>query len=176
MEGTTGEIRLFGGNFAPLYWAFCDGSLMNIAENTALYSLLGTTYGGDGNQTFALPDFRGRVAVGTDLAGRYPLGMASGSESATMNMLNMPAHTHASSSIIQVPASNQPGTTSDPNGNVLASVAGLYSTEDADTALKVVTDNGMLSPAGQGMPFSIQQPFSVLNYIICTEGIYPSRP
>jgi len=97
MDPTLSEIRIFAGNFAPLSWALCTGQLMSIAENTALFSLLGTTYGGDGQTTFALPDFRGRVAVGTGQGlglSPWDLGQVEGVENVTLLTSNMPAHNH----------------------------------------------------------------------------------
>src|SRR3954471_16909667 len=97
MDGTIGEIRLFAGNFAPRNWAFCNGQLMPIAQNTALFSILGTTFGGNGQTTFGLPDFRGRVSVGTGQGTgltNHDLGEQSGTENVTLSTAQMPAHTH----------------------------------------------------------------------------------
>ena len=167
---------LFAGNFAPRNWAFCDGSTISIAQNTALFSLIGTTYGGNGQTTFQLPDLRGRVAIGaTNSAapGRsnYSLGQAGGSETITLTANQMPAHTHT----VNVPTTDAPGNTDDPNGNVLAFAnASIYApvpTPPGPNHYGGVT----VSSAGGNQPIDIRQPYLALNYVICTYGIFTSR-
>lgn len=179
MEGTMSEIRLFAGDFQPKYWAYCDGRLLSIATNSALFSLLGTVYGGNGQTTFALPDLRSRVAVGTGQGpglSNMTLGEMSGTPNVTLTQLNLPAHNHPASCSISIPTYSEPGTSSDPNGSILASTNGLYKTGvAADSAL---TQNGasvVVTPAGGSQPMNIEQPYLAMNYIICTMGIYPSR-
>jgi microcystin-dependent protein len=107
MEGTIGEIRMFAGTFAPRTWAFCSNQLISIAQNTALFSILGTTYGGNGQTTFALPDFRGRVAVGTGTGPGLPnvqLGQMAGTPTVTLLTTNMPAHNHAVTGTVTIQA------------------------------------------------------------------------
>jgi microcystin-dependent protein len=177
MEGYIGEIRMFGGNFAPGSWNFCDGSLQSIAIYTALFSIIGTIYGGDGQQTFALPDFRGRIPVGTGQGPglpRYDLGEVSGTENATLTSQTMPMHTHSTSISIRIPAFSEQGG-ADPNGAILASVNNAYTNTSTDSALAPFSSPVTLQPVGQGIPFSIMQPYLALNYIICMEGIFPSR-
>lgn len=170
-EAFIGEIRMFAGNFEPRGWAFCDGRILSIAQNTALFSILGTTYGGDGRTTFALPDFRSRVAVGV---GQGPglsqviLGEKAGAETVTLNVNQMPSHSHT------VNAVSSEGNQNSPTGNLPADTKTLdkeYSNANANTTMKV----SMINPAGGNQPFSVQQPFTGMNYIICLEGYYPSR-
>lgn len=175
MEGTIGEIRMFGGNFAPLGWAFCNGDLMSIAVYTAAYSIIGTTFGGDGITTFALPDFRGRIPVGTSANDTFPLGMAAGSESVTMTALQMPMHNHIATANVSIPAVGDTGTLSNPSGNLLAASTGIYSTQPSDSSLAPIMVTGASTVSGGNQPFSIMQPVMGLNYIVCLEGIYPSR-
>ncbi|MFN7099509.1 MAG: phage tail protein [Flavobacterium sp.] len=178
MEGTVGEIRIFGGNFAPLYWSFCNGSTLSISENQALYSLIGTTYGGDGELTFKVPDLRSRIPVGTGQGPGLPqmiLGQVGGSETAVMSSNQMPAHSHFGTGSISIPAYSQSDSVGSPTNAELAGLTGAYSTETADTSLKPETSTVNLAAAGQGMPFSIIQPYTAANYIICVEGIYPTR-
>lgn len=178
MEGTIGEIRLFGGSFAPMGWALCDGSSINISIYTAAYAVIGDTYGGDGQTYFKLPDFRSRIAVGTGagvgLTQRY-LGQMGGSETVTMTVGQMPAHVHPGKATIAIPALSTAGNQSTANGNSLASLAGAYTTEEADVNLSQVAANPALSNTGGGQPFSILGPGMALNYVICLEGIFPSR-
>lgn len=202
MEGTMAEIRGFGGNFAPRNWAFCSGQLVSIAQNSALFSLLGTTYGGDGRTTFALPDLRGRVPIGTGtgpgLTSRS-LGQRSGTEDNYMNMTQLAAHTHTvtagnlpvkgtATAIMHV--NNSSGALSSPEDSFLGvetGAIGLYEpTSDGSTlnanaisvstaGMGVVTSNLHLSNAGASSAMNNMQPFLTLNWIICLYGIYPSR-
>jgi microcystin-dependent protein len=178
MDGTIGEIRIFGGNFAPLYWSFCNGSTLSISENEALYALIGTTYGGDGVLTFKVPDLRSRIACGSGQGPGLPqmdLGEVGGSETAVMSSNQMPAHTHVGISTITIPAYSQADSVGSPTNAELASLSGAYSTETADTSLKSQNSVVNLANAGQGSPFNIIQPYTSVNYIICVEGIFPSR-
>ena len=160
-----GEIRLFGGVNVPTGWAFCNGQLLDISENSALYSLIGTTYGGDGNSTFGLPDLRGRVPV--HIANGYPLGQPGGSEAVALLPDNLPAHSHA------VTASTQGGSDS-PKGDVwgLATV-NVYANSGA-TNLAMSTDG--ITTAGAGKTHDNMVPFFVVGYMIALAGNYPSKP
>ncbi len=181
MDPTMAEIRLFAGNFAPLSWAFCNGALVSIAENTALFSLLGTTYGGDGQVTFALPDFRGRVAIGTGQGpglSAYDLGQMSGSPTVTLLSSNLPAHTHTTT----VKAANA-ATTGSANNAYPATGSGVTS-DGVQFQMGAFTNShagfmntGMVTiqQSGSNSPVSIVNPYLGLNYIIAVEGIYPSR-
>jgi microcystin-dependent protein len=156
-----GEIRIFGGNFAPVGWALCDGSLLSIGQFDALYSLLGTTYGGDGQSTFGLPDLRGRVAMHMNTT--YPLGAKGGVESVTLTQQNLPLHTHLPI------ASTAAGSQASPNGALWAtSVNNSYSAAAPTYPLNPV------QPTGGSQPHDNIMPFVVINYIIATEGIYPN--
>lgn len=166
MEPFIGTILLFAGNFAPRGWAFCNGQIMSISQNSALFSILGTTYGGDGHTTFALPDLRGRTAIGMGAGpGLTPRteGEQGGSETVTMTVNNMPAHNHTIASL------NAPGDQSLPSGNYLAGATAYSSRTDSTLNAQAV------SVAGGSQPVSIMPPFLGLNYIIALEGIYPSR-
>lgn len=178
MEGYIGEIRMFAGNFAPGAWNFCDGSLQSIAVYTALFSIIGTTYGGDGQTTFALPDFVGQAPIGTGQGAglsKYELGETAGSETVTMTTAQMPMHTHNTAIAVSVPAYSETGSTASPNNAILANRTGAYTLEQADSSISPFNSAVTLAPVGNNMPFNITSPFLVLNYIICMEGIYPSR-
>ncbi len=174
MEGTIAQILFFAGTFAPKNWAFCNGQLISIASNTALFSLLGTQYGGDGRTTFALPDFRGRVPVGVGQGpGLSPvvIGEMSGSETRTMIITEMPSHTHTASVSVGVAGSN--ADSDSPVGNVFA----VPSSDSFGTAANATATGTSLTlnPAGNGLPFSIVQPYLAVNYVICQFGVFPAR-
>lgn len=164
-----GEIRYVGFNFAPKGWALCEGQILAINANTALFTLLGTTFGGNGTTTFALPDMRGRVPVawgqGPGLSNRN-LGEQGGQESVALTVPQMPAHRH------QIVASSATANTKAPAGNVLAnsSSAAIYNNAAPDVKLA----NKALSVAGQGLPHENMQPYLGMTCIIALEGIYPS--
>lgn len=174
MDEFIGIIKLFAGNFAPRGWAFCHGQLLAISQNTALFSILGTTYGGDGITTFALPDLRSRVPAG---AGAGPglsytdLGEMGGSEDTTLLLQNMPMHNHRAT----VKASSQFASGDSPSGRypgMNPTGEGMYD-DTANTSMgEGMVEVGM---AGGSQPFSIRQPYLGLNYIISLQGIYPSR-
>lgn len=173
MENFLGEIRLFAGTFAPQGWAFCDGTLLPISNYDGLFTLLGVTYGGDGNVTFGLPDLRGRVplhqgALSTEPGVSYTLGQTGGTTSVTLTANNLPSHTHT------LTIASASGTSADPTNNVIGNVPSdvlLY----FDGAPSVAEDPRMIGPAGGGMPHDNMQPYAVMNYIIATEGIYPPQ-
>jgi microcystin-dependent protein len=171
MNPFLGEIRLFAGAFAPVDWAFCDGSLLQISANDALFTLVGTSYGGDGVNTFALPDLRGRVPIhqGANNPDNYLIGQSGGAEAVPLTIAAMPSHTHT------LYASALEGTTTDPTGNVLAV---------ADAECKVYIElNGAIATSaahigmagGTAVPHENRQPFIAVNYIIATAGIFPSQ-
>jgi len=179
MEPFIGQIMMVGFNFAPRGWAMCNGQLLSIAQNTALFSLLGTMYGGDGQTTFGLPDLRGRCAIGMGQGpglSRYDQGEMAGSESVTLTQQQMPNHTHF------VMASSSDGTQSDPSGAVIANnkvtiargntVPGNAFTQGVPTASM---NPQTIQAIGGNQPHENRQPFIAMNYIIALEGIYPSR-
>jgi microcystin-dependent protein len=179
MEGTIAEIRMFAGNFAPRNWAFCSAQIMSIAQNTALFSLLGTTYGGNGQTTFALPDFRGRVAVGTGQGPGLPnitLGELAGTPTTTLTTNNMPAHNHqVAGNITMVANSGTDGQTDDPTGRRLSG-ANIYTNfTNEPVNMAPIAVNLPTTIAGNSQPFSIMPPYLGMNYIICMFGIFPSR-
>ncbi|MDX6183220.1 tail fiber protein [Flavobacterium sp. Fl-77] len=178
MEGTIGEIRLFAATFAPRDWSYCDGSLIQIRSNTALFSILGTNYGGDGQNTFALPDLRGRTALGTGQGpglSYYALGQKSGVNNVTLTNAQLPSHTHVCTSNVTISAYSDEGDSNSPTGNVLAAKAAMYSTIAGDTAMKAAPFSVAVSVAGSSQPLPLNQPSLGLNYIICMFGIFPSR-
>lgn len=169
-EPFLGEIQMVGFNFAPRGWAFCHGSILSIAQNDALFALLGTTYGGDGQSTFALPDLRGRIPLnqgqGAGLSNRV-IGEIGGTESVTLTQQQMPSHTH------QVMAGATGARTSTPNGNMLASgEADVFSRASGSEVGLAPTQ---LAPAGSTLPHENMQPVLAVNFIIALEGIFPSR-
>lgn len=182
MEGTIAEIRMFAGNFQPKNWAFCQSQILAIASNTALFSLLGTTYGGNGQTTFALPDFRGRIPVGQGQGpglSQYSLGQMSGSETNTIGNVNFPAHTHPFSGSITMPATAAEGTVDTPIGNYPAKLTGtdMYATTNNGSAMGNMQLALTASPAGSVSPIPVNniQPVMGMNYIICMFGVYPAR-
>lgn len=173
------EIRFFAGNFSPKTWAYCQGQLLPIAQNTALFSLLGTTYGGNGQTTFALPNFAGRTPVGTGTGpglSSIVLGEMAGTPNVTLTQIQLPAHNHPGSSTISVPTFSESGSSGDPSGSILASINGLYKTgTPADSFLAPIGGAVVVGTAGASSPLNIEQPYLGMNIIICLQGIYPSR-
>lgn len=164
-----GEIRMFAGNFAPVGWAYCDGQLVPISENETLFQLIGTTYGGDGEETFALPNLQSRVPLhmGTGPDGvTYPLSQMAGTEAETLTVQQIPVHTHA------LLATSSPGAQSGPAGQVLARDAGtdLYGSDSPYVNMAAQA----IGPAGGSQPHENAQPFLCINYIISLFGIFPS--
>ena len=167
-----GEIRLFGGNFAPRGWALCDGQLLPIAQNAALFSLLGTTYGGDGRNTFALPDLRGRVPLH---AGRGPglterrLGAHGGVEQVTLNAAEIPPHNHS------LQASAAAGGLASPLGALLGAGEEMVRTPYTLDGGGVAMAPGSIANTGGGQPHTNVQPFLTVHYIIALQGVFPAR-
>jgi len=164
-EAYIGEIRIFAGNFAPLNWSFCDGSLLAISEYEALFTLIGTTYGGDGIQTFALPDLRGRIPY--SFTSHAPLGLSSGTETVTLLASQMPAHNHLLEASISASQNS-------PIGNFFGTnpTVSRYADDNG-------SDTGLMGPAvlgftGGNQPHNNIMPSLCINYIISLFGIYPS--
>jgi microcystin-dependent protein len=160
-----GEIRMFPGTFAPQGWALCDGTLQSIAENTALFSLLGTTYGGDGQTTFALPDLRGRVPVHQGAS--FVIGQNGGAEQVTLSVAQLPLHTHS------LQGQTAAATQTDPTGNVWATGQQVkqFNTPDTNASMSP----SMLGLAGGSQPHDNMLPFQAINFIISLFGIFPSQ-
>jgi microcystin-dependent protein len=169
-EPYIGQIMPFAGTFAPSGWALCDGSLLPISQYDALFSLIGTTYGGDGQTTFALPDLRSRVPIhqgqGPGLS-NYVLGENGGAEAVTLLTTQMPMHTHPAM------GNSDAGTSADPTGGVWAS--GPTSTYIAGASADTNMNPTAISGSGGGQPHDNMLPFLALNFCIALEGIYPSQ-
>lgn len=174
-EPFVGEIRLFAGDFAPRGWAFCNGQVMPISQNPALFSVIGKTYGGDGKTTFALPDLQGRAPLqqgaGTGLTA-YPLGDKGGMTTVALQPSQMPAHTH------QARANSGPGRSNNPGAQVWAAT---YSGRSQPYASYAAAADTQMSPqalagAGNSASHNNRQPYLGLSFIIALDGIYPVRP
>jgi microcystin-dependent protein len=180
-----GEIRMVGFNFAPVGWALCQGQLLPIMQYNALFALLGTTYGGNGQTTFGLPDYRGRSPVGMGAGpGLTPInqGEMSGAESVVLSAAQLPAHSHAAGTIaIALGASSGAGSTSNPAGAVPANASDnqgitLSSFAASGNALLAPgTAQGQTAAAGNSQPTPLRNPFIGINFIIALEGEFPSR-
>ena len=170
MDPFIGEIRIFGGNYAPLGWAFCDGQLLPISQYDALFALLGTTYGGDGQETFALPDLRGRAPVhmGTGASGTpYDLGDQGGVETVTLTTDQIAGHSHAfDASTIDGSSANPGATVVVATGNVSPYVQDVVSAQMAQASV---------TPVGGSQPHENSQPYLAIRFIIALEGIFPSQ-
>ena len=204
MEGFIGMIQGFGFAFAPVQWAHCSGATMQISQNQALYSLIGSLYGGDGRVTFALPDLRARTPIGSTVMGMgpglppFPLGTMTGHEAVSLGVANLPPHTHDGSftptgggTAPDVQVSQSPGTTKTPaSGDYLASAPALGTTFNlyvdpanagSTVSLGGVTGGGVstgvvtISNTGGGQAFSVLNPFTAITFSIATLGLYPSR-
>lgn len=176
-EPFIGQVMMFAGNFAPRGWAFCQGQILSIAQNTALFSILGTTYGGNGQTTFALPDLRGRSPIqpgqGPGLS-PITLGQQGGTETMTLLSNNMPAHNHTLNAF-----NGDVGNAANPSGNALGigkvpssgEMINMYSNSAPSAQLAP----GTVGIAGGSQPFNIRDPYLAINFIIALEGIFPSR-
>lgn len=165
-----GEIRLAGFNFAPVGWAFCDGSLLSIAENSALFTLIGTTYGGDGRSTFGLPDLRSRVPI--HAGNGFVQGQNGGSESVSLNGQQVPSHVHSSAQCL---SSNGSSSTPPANGIWAVSSRGsLYATNPPSVTMGGAAGSAFARTGG-GQSHENRQPSLAINYIIALEGIFPSQ-
>lgn len=167
MDPFIGEIRMFGGNFAPVDWSFCDGSIIQISQNDTLFSLIGTTYGGDGSTTFQLPDLRGRVPV--HQGPNYPMGLMGGVEAVALNANQLPSHTHG------VPAGG-PGNLTTPKGTYLANSPGsnqFYA--DPSNGAAAMAAGTTTADGGSNQAHSNMQPYLCYTFIIALAGVYPSR-
>ncbi len=173
MDPFIGEISIFAGNFPPRGWAFCQGQLLAISQNNALFAILGTTYGGNGVTTFALPDLRGRVLVGPGQGPglqSYNLGDTGGQENVTLNINQMPVHNH----VTTVATNSNAGNSAAPNGRTLAASDqrnDQYTDQGGNGNLAGVT----VGTAGGSQPHENRPPYISINFIIALQGVYPSR-
>jgi microcystin-dependent protein len=171
-EPFIGEIRIFGGNFAPLDWAFCDGSLLSISQFDAFFNLIGTTYGGDGVNTFALPDLRGRFPIhqGTDNTGYTAvIGQRGGSEIVTVTLAQFPSHPHSAKAV-------KASAVSSPVGAAWAAApTPAYTAPGANADQSTVMSAAAITSVGGGQPHENMPPYLGMNFIISLFGIYPSQ-
>lgn len=176
MEPFIGQIIMFGGNFAPRNWAFCDGQLLAISSHSSLFSILGTTYGGDGRTTFALPDLRGRVSIhpgnGPGLT-EYRLGQRGGQEDVTLTAQQMPSHNHSP----KLHGEETVADNGDPAGRMLALTPNnfTYGAPVAADNRPMASESITSSNVGGNMSHTNIQPYECVNYIIALQGVYPSR-
>lgn len=183
MEGYIGVVTNFAAPFAPRNWAYCAGQIMSIAQNTALFSLLGTTYGGNGVQTFALPDTRGRAVIGTGQGAGLPyvtLGEMDGYNTVTLTSLNLAPHTH-----VNAAPPNVPVPVNNTNAILDSPTTGYFAVSSTDNAYASSASDGVTTGAiqatvtcqisGSNVPLQIEQPSLGMNFIICLYGIFPSR-
>lgn len=172
-EPFIGEIKLFSGSFAIRGWAFCNGATLDIVQNQALFSILGTAYGGDGRSTFGLPDLRGRAAVGAGQGPdfeNYQRGTKAGDETVTLTTSNMPSHTHQAIASTSPPFAG--GGSKDASNNLLGLAgASIY----GNSSNLVAMANDCLTQAGGTDSVDNMQPFLPLNFLIALDGIYPAR-
>lgn len=188
MEGTIGEVRIVAYDFAPRTWAFCQGQLLSISANSALFSILGTIYGGDGRTTFALPDFRGRVPIQQGMGPGLPdyrLGARGGQESVTLTISNLPSHSHAMDTSTLAGHANfnsnsdDSGNVDDPSGaNMSLSASPMYGTTTdaaAGPSQGVIGGSLTMGLTGGSQAHDNMQPWIAMHYVICEYGIYPSR-
>lgn len=187
IDSYMGVIAPFAGNFAPRHWMTCSGQLVPIAQNSALFALLGTTYGGNGTSTFALPNLGGRMAVGQDA--RHPLGMVSGTENVTLTSNNLPTHSHGTSAEVTAvlkESVDAAALSQGEAGDTLASAQGAYGRDSATVRIYAPAPGNLemaagaalqvqLALAGENFPVSVQQPYLALTQCICVQGVFPSR-
>lgn len=173
VESYVGEIRMFAGTFAPKLWAFCDGQILSVNDYQALFSLLGTTYGGDGRLTFKLPDLRGRVVMsngqGDGLSNRA-MGQMIGNETVSLLAQNLPPHRHELQAVTDI------ATEMDPQSNLLANTGSnfFYENVTGDETTGFLSEDSVMN-AGQGAGHYNMMPYLTVNYIICLIGEYPQR-
>lgn len=177
MEPYVGEIRMFAGAVEPMYWKFCNGQLLTIQDNPALYALIGTTYGGNGTTNFALPNLQGRLPVGsatsapTGMANIYPVGAAGGSTTVTVTEAQMPAHTHAFSATTAAATTVTPG-----NAVTFATSPSNFTSYAGNPSTLLALNAQAVTSAGGSQPHENRMPAICINYIIALQGIFPDFP
>ena len=182
MEPFIGQIMQFAGDFAPRGWALCNGQLLAINDNQALFSIVGTIYGGDGRTTFGLPDLRGRAAMhegsGPGLS-TARLGSKGGRETVTINVTQLPSHTHTHTYDPLINCDGENASTTSPSGTLLATGEETYSPSTATPTATMhddsITGDLTIDNAGGNQPTDVRQPYTVVNFIIALQGVYPSR-
>jgi len=174
MDGYIGEVKMFVGTFAPMYWEFCWGQSLPISSYSSLYSIIGIQFGGDGVNNFCLPDLRGRIPIGggtgPNLTPRIP-GQNGGSENVTLTTDNLPAHSHTVKCDI-TSTGDQLKNTPQNNLPAMISTGGCYGVDETSNPLMKVD---MINPSGNSQPHDNMPPWGCINYIICTEGLWPPR-
>lgn len=178
-EPFIGEVKLLAFNFAPRGYALCEGQLLAISTNSALFSLIGTYYGGDGRTTFALPDLRGRMPIGQGQGPglpNYVIGQRAGSTQKSILTPNMPAHSHSAAAVsVKLPVSNSAGEDSSPAGNYLAASPTDAYSPAANGFSGDLQVSGETTMTGGSIPLDVMNPYLAMNYSIATVGIFPSR-
>ena len=178
-EGFIGEVKVFAGNFAPRSWAFCEGQLLPIAQHSALFSILGTIYGGDGRTTFGLPDLRGRTPIsagnGPGLSS-YREGQHVGAEFVTLSTAEIPSHNHSASAVVN--ANDSDGVATTPSGNAWSGSSegdNIYNSSDSGTTMASDAVQVTVNPNGGSQSHENRPPRLAMRWIICLEGTFPSR-
>ena len=182
MEGTLAEIRMFAGNFNPRGWLYCQGQLLPIAQWTAVFALVGTTYGGNGQTTFGVPDFRGRIGVGAQFSQgpglpAYQLGEMAGTPTTTLILSNLPFHNHTiTGSVIPQVNNDTAGLTDDATNKRLGATGNNFTAATSDLVnMAPPVSTLALGFAGSNQPINNRSPYLGMNFIMCVEGIFPSR-
>jgi len=177
MEGYLAQVMMFGGSWAPRNWALCQGQLLAISSNQALFSIIGTIYGGDGLVSFGLPDLQGRTAVDQGQGAGLPpkaIGQKGGNAFTQLQTSNLPSHSHAAT----LHAESDAGTSGSPTNSLLGVITGdtkIYAPSVPADQVAMHPDSISVGNKGAGTEFSNESPYQVMNYIICTQGLYPSR-
>ena len=177
MEGVMAVITCVAYDFAPKNWAYCNGQTLAIAQNQALFSLLGTTYGGNGVTTFQLPNLQSRVPVNTGQGpglSNYNLGQVGGAETSTLTINNLPSHTHNGNIAMRMQSNSDTADENRAANALYAPVTAAYA-GSANVQMAPPTYNLVIGTAGSGQPFAIRPPLLAINYVICLFGIFPSR-
>lgn len=177
MEGVMAVVTCFAGSFAPKTWQFCNGQILSIATNQALFALIGTTYGGNGVTTFALPDLRGRTPISTGQEPGLPLivaGEMTGTEHITLIVQNLAPHNHNGAAVHSLPANTDPGIDPTPNTGYPSSFTGAFGAPASANAT-MIAPNVTIGITGNSAPVDIRTPYLAINYVICVQGIFPSR-
>lgn len=180
MQGTMAVVTMFASNFAPKSWAFCNGQILAINTNQALFSLLGTTYGGNGTTNFALPNLQGRVPIGAGTGpglSNYTLGQAAGTASTTLTLNNLPMHIHGPGSVpVGIDCDSSPASEQFPDGFYIAGINNAYNVSPTGgVSMQAPVYTATIGMTGNNQPIPLMPPYLAVNFIICLQGIFPSR-